>query len=162
MAAKVSDPNDPELDELEPVSSKEPVGRSQMAYQGPVEGEPRQQEQEAKPVKVTGPINIKGTAYNAGDTVMLTDEERESVTASGAPIEGVDALDEDEIQSKHEEGVEAQKQRIEEDQKAVDEQDEKNKAEAKGRETRKSAEENEKPRHESHPRSTHEQKARIT
>ena len=155
MAAKVSDPNDPELDELEPVSKP---GRSQMAYQGPVEGEPRQQEQEAKPVKVTGPINIKGTAYNAGDTVMLTDEERESVTASGAPIEGVDALDEDEIQSKHDEGVEAQKQRIEEDQKAVDEQDEKNKAEAKGQ----SAKEDEKPRHESQSAKTHEQGPRIT
>lgn len=155
MSAKVSDLSDPELDELEPVSKPR---RSQMAYQGPVEGEPRQQEQEAKPVKVTGPINIKGTAYNAGDTVMLTDEERESVTASGAPIEGVDALDEDEIQSKHEEGVEAQKQRIEEDQKAVDEQDEKNKAEAKGQ----SAKEDEKPRHEANPRSTHEQGPRIT
>ena len=56
---------------------------------------------EAKPVKVTGPINIRGDAYNACDTVMLTDEELEAVKASGSPIEGVDPLDEEALQSKH-------------------------------------------------------------
>jgi hypothetical protein len=109
MQANVSDFSDPELDELEPVSKR----KTNMENQG--------QEAEAKPVKVTGPINIKGSAYNAGDTVMLTDEEREAVTASGAPIEGVEPKSEEDIQKAHEESVEAQKKRIEDDKKAQDE-----------------------------------------
>ncbi len=88
-------------------------------------------EAEVKPVKVTGPINIKGTAYVAGDEVMLTDEELEAVKASGAPIEGVEPLDEEAIQAVHDEGVEAQKQRIEDDAKALEEKDEKAKAKEK-------------------------------
>lgn len=91
-------------------------------------------EAEAKPVKVTGPINIKGTAYDAGDTVHLTDEELEAVKASGAPIEGVEAQDEEAVQAAHDEGVEAQKQRLEDEKKAQEEKDNKAKAEAKGEE----------------------------
>lgn len=104
---------------------------------------------EAKPVKVTGPINIRGDAYNAGDTVMLTDEELEAVKASGSPIEGVDPLDEEALQSKHDEGVEAQKKRLEDDQKALDERDQKAKDKSKGKdEGYQAAETDEQPRDE--------------
>ncbi len=94
-------------------------------------------EAEVKPVKVTGPINVKGQDYKAGDTVMLTEEECASMTELGAPIEGVEPKDEEAIQAAHDEGVEAQNQRLEEEQKARDEQDAKNKAEAKGEEYQK-------------------------
>ena len=94
-------------------------------------------EAETKPVKVTGAVNIKGQDYKAGDEVQLTEEECSTLTELGAPIEGVEPMDDEAIQSKHEEGVEAQKQRLEDEQKARDEQDAKNKAEAKGEEYQK-------------------------
>lgn len=73
---------------------------------------------EVQPVTVTGPINIKGVGYNAGDEVMLTAEEVETLTAVGAPIEGVEPLDGEAIQAKHDEGVEALKARLEADAEA--------------------------------------------
>lgn len=76
---------------------------------------------EVTAVKVTGPINIKGVAYDAGDEVMLTEEEVASMTEAGCPIEGVEPLDEEAIQAKHDEGVEAQKAKIEELAKAEEE-----------------------------------------
>jgi negative regulator of genetic competence, sporulation and motility len=63
---------------------------------------------------VTGPIVIKGVAYDAGDTVVLTEEEHAALVEAGIPIEGVEPKDEDQIQADHEAGVEAQKARIEE------------------------------------------------
>ena len=90
---------------------------------------------EVKPVKVTGPINIKGTAYNAGDEVMLTDEELASCKEAGVLFEGDEPLDEEAIQAKHDEGVEAQKERLEADAKAVEDEkaEGKKKAEAKAK-----------------------------
>ena len=90
---------------------------------------------EVKPVKVTGPINIKGQAYNAGDEVMLTEEETATLTELGVPIEGVEPKDEEAIQAAHDEGVEAQKARIEADAKAVEDEkaEGKKKAEAKAK-----------------------------
>jgi hypothetical protein len=86
-------------------------------------------EVEVKPVKVMGTINIKGVNYEAGDEVMLTEEEVATLTELGAPIEGVEPMDEEAIQAAHDEGVEAQKARIEADAKAEEEA----KAEAKAK-----------------------------
>ena len=88
---------------------------------------------EVKPVKVTGPINIKGQAYNAGDEVMLTEEETATLTELGVPIEGVEPKDEEAIQAAHDEGVEAQKARIEADAKAAEEANEKSEAKPKAK-----------------------------
>ena len=84
---------------------------------------------EVKAVKVTGPINIKGADYVAGGEVMLTEEETATLTELGAPIEGVEPKDAEAIQAAHDEGVEAQKARIEADAEAekkaeADEEDE--------------------------------------
>lgn len=109
----------------------------QGASKNPSPKEADMDEAETKPVKVTGAVNIKGQDYKAGDEVHLTEEECSTLTELGAPIEGVEPMDDEAIQSKHEEGVEAQKQRLEDEQKARDEQDAKNKAEAKGEEYQK-------------------------
>lgn len=86
---------------------------------------------EVAAVKVTGPINIKGIDYDAGDEVYLTEEEVTSMTAAGCPIEGVEPLDAEAIQAKHDEGVEAQTAKLEENAEA--EKKEKEEAEAKAR-----------------------------
>ena len=126
MSTKVSDQSDPELDELEPVAKRR---NPKMAYGETKEAEPA----EAKPVKVTGPINIKGTAYAAGDTVMLTDEELASCKEAGVAFEGDEPKDEEAIQAAHDEGVEAQKARIEADAKAAEEANEKSEAKPKAK-----------------------------
>ena len=77
---------------------------------------------EVQMVKVTGPINIKGQSYVAGDEVPLTAEEVETLTTAGCPIEGVEPLDAEAIQAKHDEGVEAQKARLEADAEAPKEE----------------------------------------
>lgn len=79
---------------------------------------------ETEQFEVTGPINIKGVAYSVGDKVMLTQEEYDQLVAAGVPIAGVEPLDEEAIQAKHDEGVEAQKQRIEEGPAPLDDEDE--------------------------------------
>ena len=127
MSTKVSDQSDPELDELEPVAKRR---KTKMAYGDPVQ---EQEPAEAKPVKVTGPINIKGTAYAAGDTVMLTDEELASCKEAGVAFEGDEPKDEEAIQAAHDEGVEAQKARIEADAKAAEEANEKSEAKPKAK-----------------------------
>ena len=71
------------------------------------------EEAEVKPVKVTGPINIKGMHYEAGDVVFLTEEEAAHLTELKAPIEGVEAATEEEVQAAHEAGVEAQNAEVE-------------------------------------------------
>lgn len=88
-------------------------------------------EAEVAPVKVTGPINIKGQDYVAGDEVYLTEEEVASMTAAGCPIEGVEPLDDEAVQAKHDEGVEAQKARLEADAEAAEQADEEAEARAK-------------------------------
>lgn len=87
---------------------------------------PEQHEQEGQEPKteaftVTRPINIKGRAYAAGEKVNLTEEEHSQMVEAGMPLEGVEPLSPEDIQSKHEEGVEAQKKRLEEDMEEVDE-----------------------------------------
>jgi len=105
--------DDPDLYDPGP----KPKRRRQKMATGTKEAEP-------KPVKVTGPINIKGQNYAAGDTVNLTDEELEAVKAAGAPVEGVEPPTDEEVQSKHEEGVEAQKEEAEKRAKAEEEGEE--------------------------------------
>jgi hypothetical protein len=89
---------------------------------------------EVAPVKVTGPINIKGQNYVAGDEVMLTEEETAHLTELGAPIEGVEPLDEEAVQAKHDEGVEAQNTVVEERAKASAEQEARDEAYEAGEE----------------------------
>lgn len=79
-------------------------------------------EAEVKPVKVTGPINIKGVAYDEGDEVLLTEEEAQALTEAGCPIEGVEPKTPEEVQAAHDEGVDAQKAEIEARAKAEAEQ----------------------------------------
>jgi hypothetical protein len=72
----------------------------------------RSEEKETKSYKTTGRINIKGREYNAGETVSLTEDEYKSLSELHAPLGGIDPVSEEEWQSRHEEGIEAQKELI--------------------------------------------------
>jgi hypothetical protein len=82
------------------------------------------EEKETKEFRTTAPINIKGRDYAAGDTVVLNEEEYGVLSELHAPLEGIEQVPEEEWQSKHEEGVEAQneaiKKRAEEDEKQLE------------------------------------------
>jgi hypothetical protein len=106
----VSDHSDAELDELEPFTQrKRETGMNEVT---------QQEVPETKAYKVTGPINIKGEVYDAGDVIHVTEEEYATLTAVGAPLEGVEAKTPEEVQAAHDEGVEAQKAKIEENAEA--------------------------------------------
>ena len=76
------------------------------------EASSEQEQPEVKPVKVTGPINIKGQNYDAGDEVMLTEEEAAGLTEAGVSIEGVEPKTPEEVQAAHDEGREAMNEEI--------------------------------------------------
>jgi predicted alpha/beta-hydrolase family hydrolase len=107
----VTDHSDPELEGFESMAKRKPK-EAKMAEEVVVE---------LKEVVVTGPIVIKGVSHDAGDTVMLTEEEYATLTAVGAPVEGVEPKTPEQVQADHEAGVEAQKARIEEDAKEKEE-----------------------------------------
>jgi hypothetical protein len=75
------------------------MAKKEKGYDDAVEEAP-----EVKPVKVTGPINLKGQSYDEGDEVMLTEEEAAHLTEIGAPIEGVEPKTAEEMQAAHDEG----------------------------------------------------------
>jgi len=69
-------------------------------------------------------VNVKGVPHKSGEKVSLTGEEHEALVAAGVKFEGDEAPTDEELQSKHDEGVEAQKAEIERRQAEEEEEDE--------------------------------------
>jgi negative regulator of genetic competence, sporulation and motility len=124
----VSDFSDPELDAP---GSMPYVKETKMTdtTQAPQEEAP-----EVKPFKLAGPINIKGQPYEAGDEVMLTEEEHEAVVAAGVLFEGDEPKTEEELQAAHEEGAKALKAEYESRAKEEAEKEARDEAHEKGEE----------------------------
>jgi len=87
---------------------------------------------EVKEFKLGQDVVVKGVAQATGDTVLLTDEEHEAMVAGGVRFEGDGEPSEEDVQAKHDEGVEAQKAEIEkrEAEEEGEDEDESEEAEA--------------------------------
>lgn len=66
-------------------------------------------------------VNVGGQDCKKGGKLSLTAEQAEAMKAAGVRFEGDEEPSAEDIQAKHDEGVEAQKARIEADAKAEEE-----------------------------------------
>jgi hypothetical protein len=102
MKAQVTDFDDPELDDPEPIRKQK---ERHMAEEKDVA--------EARECKVLAPVHIKGVLYHPGETALLTEEEYRTCVDAGVLFEGEEVKTPEQVQEAHDAGVEAQKEKIE-------------------------------------------------
>lgn len=82
------------------------------------------QEEERQPYVLAQDVSVQGRDCKKGGTLELTAEEAEAMKAAGVRFEGDEEPTPEDIQAKHDEGVEAQKARLEENEKKEEESEE--------------------------------------